>query len=108
MTRRYESITDNPVVRKIIDALTRAATIEAAEVLITHRGRLECPHCHARDNFGELDYDVRSNEGHVTPDPEQPTLHISQTDAEFKTLFYFCTACNRIVTMPRDSNINWS
>jgi hypothetical protein len=112
MPRRYDTIVDNPVVKKILAAVTSAINAEAPEVVVHQDGRIQCPHCNVFDNFAELDYDLRENTAYVEHDRSEGSrvfMRISQNDGEYTTVLYFCTACNRIVHVPQhEVEVFWS
>lgn len=71
---------------------------------------LQCPICTSTD-LAEIDTSTRHNElGEVEEDQGAIEVTISQGDAEFETLCYYCESCGSILALPDnvDVDVEWS
>lgn len=83
--------------------------------LVVEGDETVCPHCGHRVLKGtdegpvvEYDNDARGNDSFAGYDKAND-VSITQSDSNYTTVAYACSACSRFVTLPSDTfNITWS
>ena len=76
------------------------------EMQITRKGYLRCPYCRAKNGVRELDYGRRDNDADVELGAN-PSVYVSQGERDFHTLAFQCTACEGLVRIPAEADVEW-
>lgn len=96
-------------------ALLEAVKKADLPALVVEGDETVCPHCGHRVLKGtdegpvvEYDNDARGNDSFAGYDKAND-VSITQSDSNYTTVAYACSACSRFVTLPSDTfNITWS